>query len=219
MSNKKDSIVDKAIPLFNQRGYASVSLYELANTLNMSRGNLTYHFKDKEILLGAIAQRMWNQIEKERSKSRQLPSFENLQNEVRLYYKYQREYKFIFTDPHVLRHEMIMNQFREMTDQSIADIKASIAFAIQLGNMNPEPYPGIYNNLAVTTWMLTFFWLPQQVIRGEKTTKDGDRMIWSLVIPHLTQKGINSFEKFFGKEVLENLGEPFTLDMSSLVTI
>jgi len=170
-------------------------------------------------LLAAIAKRMWDQIEKERSKSRQLPSFENLQNEVRLYYKYQREYKFIFTDPHVLRHEIIMNQFREMTDQSISDIKASIAFAIQLGNMNPEPYSGIYNNLALTTWMLTFFWLPQQVIRGEKTTQDGDRMIWRLVIPHLTEKGIRSFENFFGKEVLDSLGEPFNLDIDSLVTI
>lgn len=219
MSNKKDVIIEKAIPLFNQRGYASVSLYELANELKMSRGNLTYHYKDKDMLLAAIAKRMWDQIEKERSKSRQLPSFENLQNEVRLYYKYQREYKFIFTDPHVLRHEIIMNQFREMTDQSISDIKASIAFAIQLGNMNPEPYPGIYNNLALTTWMLTFFWLPQQVVRGEKTTQDGDRMIWSLVIPHLTEKGIKSFENFFGKEVLDNLGEPFTLDINSLVTI
>ena len=219
MSSKKDVIIEKAITLFHQRGYASVSLYELANELKMSRGNLTYHYKDKDILLAAIAKRMWDQIEKERSKSRQLPSFENLQNEVRLYYKYQREYKFIFTDPHVLRHEIIMNQFREMTDQSISDIKASIAFAIQLGNMNPEPYSGIYNNLALTTWMLTFFWLPQQVIRGEKTTQDGDRMIWSLVIPHLTEKGIRSFENFFGKEVLDSLGEPFNLDIDSLVTI
>ena len=167
----------------------------------------------------AISQRMWDQIEKERNKSRQLPSFENLQNEVRLYYKYQREYKFIFTDPHVLRHNIITTQFRQMMDQSILDIKASIAFAIQLGNMEPGPYPGIYNNLALTTWMLTFFWLPHQVIKGERTEKDGDRLIWSLVIPHLTDKGLKSFEKFFGREVLDDLGEPFTLDMDSLVTI
>jgi hypothetical protein len=67
--------------------------------------------------------------------------------------------------------------------------------------------------------MLTFFWLPQQVIRGEKTTTDGDQMIWSLVLPHLTEKGIKSFQKYFGQEVMENLGEPFTLDIQSLVRI
>lgn len=217
--SKKQLIIDHAVSLFNEKGYAAVTLFELANELNMSRGNLTYHFKDKDALLSVIAQQMWDQIEQERSKSRQLPSFENLNNEVKLYYKYQRQYRFIFTDPHVLKHKVIVNQFREMTQQSIDDNKASIAFSIELGNMREEPYPGIYNNLALTTWMLTFFWLPQQVIRGEKTTTDGDQMIWSLVLPHLTEKGIKSFQNYFGNEVMENLGEPFTLDLQSLVRI
>ena len=217
--SKKQQIIDHAVSLFNQKGYAAVTLFELANELSMSRGNLTYHFKDKEMLLGVIAQQMWDQIELERSKSRQLPSFENLQSEVHLYYKYQRQYKFIFTDPHVLKHKIIVKQFRQMTSQSIADIKASIAFSVELGNMRPESYPGLYNNMALTTWMLTFFWLPQQVIRGEKTTEDGDRMIWSLVLPHMTEKGLASFKKFFGEEVLHNLGEPFNLDIDSLVRI
>ena len=92
---------------------------------------------------------MWDQIEQERSKTRQLPSFENLNHEVKLYYKYQRHYRFIFIDPHVLKHNIIVKQFRQMTEQSINDIKASIAFSIQLGNMRIEPYPGVYNNLAV----------------------------------------------------------------------
>ena len=217
--SKKQHIIDGAIALFNDKGYSAVTLFELAKGLNMSRGNLAYHFKDKDMLLSTIAQQMWDQIEQERSKSRQLPSFENLHNEVKLYYKYQRQYGFVFTDPHVLKHNIIVKQFRQMTEESINDIKASIAFSIQLGNMRKEPYPGVYNNLALTTWMLTFFWLPQQVIRGDKTTTDGDQMIWSLVLPHLTEKGIRSFQKFFGKEVLDNLGDPFTLDIQSLVRI
>ena len=82
--SKKQLIIDKAVSLFNDKGYAAVSLFELANELSMSRGNLTYHFKDKDLLLGVIAQQMWDQIEQEKSKSRQLPSFENLQSEIRL---------------------------------------------------------------------------------------------------------------------------------------
>ncbi len=219
MPNKKDYILSKSVEYFNKTGYAQVTLFELAQELNMSRGNLTYHFKDKDSLLEAIATQMWNRIEAEKSKSRRLPSFENLNNEVQLYYKYQRQYSFIFIDPHVLKHPIIQSQFRKMTAQTIADNKAAIAFSIELGNMKEEPYPGVYNNLALTTWMLTFFWLPQQVIRGVKTKEDGDRMIWSLLLPHFTEKGVRSFEKFFGKEVLENLGSPFITDINSLVTI
>ena len=215
--SKKTTIIQDATAYFNKHGFASVNLLGLAQALNMSRGNLTYHFKDKEVLLSAIADEMWTKIKTERNKSRQLPSFENLHNEVQLYYRFQREYSFIFLDSHVLNDPIIKKQFREMTSQSIADNRAAIAFAIQLGNMQAEAYPGIYNNIALITWMLTFFWLPQQVIRGNKTKEDGERLIWSILIPHFTEKGKSSFNKFFGSDILKNLGEPFEMDLSTLV--
>lgn len=211
--NTKDKIVSFAIKTFNSKGFAAVSLNELALQMDISRGNLTYHFKDKEVLLEYISEQMWNKIEKERSKSRQFPSFENLHNEVQLYYKFQKEYAFIFLDPHVLRHPLIRKKFREMTAQTLKDNKAAIAFAIQLGNLKPESFAGLYNNIAFTTWMLTFFWLPQQIIRGDKTANEGEKMIWSLLIPHLTEKGLASFEKFFGKQYLKALGDPFPTDV------
>lgn len=214
---KKAQIIKAATSYFNAHGYAAVNLMELAHALGMSRGNLTYHFKDKEALLTAIAAEMWEKINKERNKSRQLPSFENLHNEVQLYYKFQRAYSFIFLDSQVLKDPIIKQQFREMTAQSIQDNRAAIAFAIQLGNMKPETYPGMYNNIALITWMLTFFWLPQQVISGDKTKVDGERLVWSILIPHFTEKGLHSFKKFFGPDVLKGLGEPFEMDLSVLV--
>ncbi len=208
----KDKIIKHAVKCFNKQGFAAVSLFELAQQLGMSRGNLTYHFKDKDILLETIAERMWSKIETERSKSRRLPSFENLHNDVQLLYRFQKEYSFIFLDTHVLNHPTIKKQFRIMTERSIEDNKASIAFAIKLGNMEPEPVPGLYNNIAFMTWMMTFFWLSQQIIRGEKTKEDGEKMIWSLLYPHFTPKGVEAFHKFFGKEYAMTLGEQFEFD-------
>ena len=195
--DKKSYIISKAKHYFNVHGYQAVTLHELANHLMMSRGNLTYHFKDKRSLLQAIADEMWDKLKTERNKSRKLPSFENLHNEVQLYYKFQKEYSFIFLDTQVLNDAVIKKAFREMTEQTIEDNKANIAFSIQIGNMRPESYPGMYNNIAMITWMLTFFWLPQQVIRGEKSKEDGERLIWSILIPHFTEKGIKSFTKFY----------------------
>ncbi len=215
--DKKAFIIQAATRYFNEHGYMTVSLFQLAQHLGMSRGNLTYHFKDKDRLLDAINEEMWDKIKSERNKSRQLPSFQNLHNEIQLYYKFQKQYRFIFLDSHVLNHPLVKQQFREMTTQSIADNKAAIAFAIQLGNMKPETYPGMYNNIALITWMLTFFWLPQQVIRGSKTTEDGERLIWSILIPHFTPKGLKSFKKFFGQDILDSLGAPFEYDLNHLI--
>lgn len=214
----QDKIIQEATLYFNKNSFGSTTLFELAKAIGMSRGNLTYHFKDKEALLAAIATEMWNKIKTERSKSRQLPSFENLHNEVQLYYRFQKKYAFIFLDPNVLNHPLIKKQFREMTAETIEDNKAAIAFSIKLGNLKPEPLPGIYNNIAFIAWMLTFFWMAQQIIRGEKTEEDGEKMIWSILVPHFTEKGIQSFINFFGKNYYQNLGEPFKMDIDQLIS-
>jgi len=218
VTDTKIKIINRAKQLFNKKGFASMSLFEIANDLGMSRGNLTYHFKDKDILLYTIAEEMWSKIKTEREKSVILPSFKNLHNEVQLYYKYQKEYAFIFLDRHVLNHPQVKKQFRQMTKQSITQNKHIIAFSLEVGNMKPEPFPGLYNNLSTITWMLTFFWLPQQVIRGEKKQEDGEKLIWSVLLPHLTNKGIRNFKKFFGQEYLDSLGQPFELDIESLIS-
>ncbi len=218
MSSTKQKIIQQAKKLFNQNGFSAISLFELAQKLDMSRGNLAYHFKDKDILLRAIADEMWHKIESARAKSRKLPSFENLHDEVQLYYRFQKEYAFIFLDTHVLNHPIIKKHFRKMTEQTIEDFKAGIAFSIKLGNMKEEPVAGMYHNIAFITWMISFYWLSQQIIRGEKTGEDGEKMIWSILVPHFTEKGIHSFKGFFGEEYYNNLGEPFEVDLNKFIT-
>ena len=65
--------------------------------------------------------------------------------------------------------------------------------------------------------MLSFFWLAQQIIRGEKTEEDGEKMIWSMLIPHFTEKGIQAFKNFFGEAYYNNLGQPFEMDIDQFI--
>ncbi len=217
MNSTKQKIIDCAIRLFTKHGFGAVSLFEIAGELNISRGNLTYHFKDKDVLLGAISTQMWDKITKERNKSRQLPSFENLHNEVQLYHKIQKEYAFMFNDNHVLKHPLLKKKFKEMINQTVEDNKAAIAFAIAAGNMRPEPFKGIYHNIALNTWMIAFFWLSQKTIRGENKSEDAEAIIWSMLIPHFTEKGIKAFKAFFGEDYLENLGEKFEPNIENFI--
>jgi len=216
--NTKNKIIDFATNYFNQAGYGAITIQELANKMDMSRGNLTYYFKTKDDLLATIVTDMWDKMDKESNKRRALPSFENLHNTAKLYYQIQKQYSFIFLDQHVLRHPLVKEKFREQTQKNIEDNRAALAFAIKLGNVKPEPIPGMYNNIAFITWMVPFYWLNQQVIRGEKTEEDAEKILWSILLPHFTEKGINSFIKFFGKKYYESLGEPFTVDLDSFIS-
>ncbi|MFT7587953.1 MAG: AcrR family transcriptional regulator [Limisphaerales bacterium] len=209
--NTKFKIISAARKYFNHSGFSPVSLFELAQHMEMSRGNLTYHFKDKEVLLEAIAEELWSKIEAERSKTRQLPSFENLHNEIQLYQRVQKDYAFIFHDSHVLNHPVIKKKFREMTEQTILDNTNIIAFSIRIGNMNPERIAGTYRNIALLAWMVPFYWMPQQKLRGKQESEDAEKIIWSLLLPHFTEQGIKSFKAFFGESYFEDLGPAFDL--------
>jgi len=50
----KIKILNIARDLFNKEGYTRVSMRDIASALNMSVGNLTYHFAKKEDLVEAI---------------------------------------------------------------------------------------------------------------------------------------------------------------------
>ncbi|MAP01682.1 MAG: hypothetical protein CMD01_02545 [Flavobacteriales bacterium] len=214
----REKIMNEATKAFNKSGFSAVNLFELANTLGISRGNLTYHFKDKESLLKGISDQMWDKIEKERAKSRQLPSFENLHNEVQLYFKFQKQYSFIFQDPHVLNNQMLRKKFKEMTSHFINDIKAGIAFSISIGNVKEEQFPGTYNNIAFLTWLIAFYWNSKENVCNEISIKDGEKIIWSLMIPHFTDKGMQSFKKFFGEDYFNEISKPFEVNLSNYIS-
>ena len=213
----KRKIIALATKQFNQKGFGAVSLQELAQIVGISRGNLTYHFKSKDLLLEAIANQMWAQLEQERSKTLSFPSFENLHHQVQMYYQFQKTYAFIFLDTHVLNHPKIKKRFRALTEQTINDNKAKLAYAIQTGNLQAEPFPGVYDSIAHTTWMLTFYWHSQQIVRGEEVGTDGEKMIWSMIRPYLTDKGLAAFKTFFGESYFNALGETFDPNLNQLI--
>jgi len=205
----KEKILQIAIAAFNENGFGAVSMQSLANELNISRGNLTYHFKNKDELLSAIADVMWNKFEKEKAKSRNLPSFENLHKEVRLIYEFQREFAFVFLDARMAGHPQLKNSIKKMQRYSEENHKMAIAFSIQLGNMKAESIPGTYNSLSYVIWLLSTYCLFQKVSTGEKTIKEVEKTIWSLILPHMTKKGHSAFKKYFGLSYFKQIGEDF----------
>jgi TetR/AcrR family transcriptional regulator, transcriptional repressor for nem operon len=56
MSNKttRDQIVDAADQLFYRRGYEHTSFSDIADAVQISRGNFYYHFKTKDDILDAV---------------------------------------------------------------------------------------------------------------------------------------------------------------------
>lgn len=213
----RQKIVQTSIRLFNEKGYGAVNLEELAQTLGISRGNLTYHFKNKNDLLEDITGEMWKKIAVEKEKTLQVPSFQNMHNQTQMYYKFQKEYAFVFLDRHVQNHPIVKDQFKAMIKKTIEDFHKMIAMGIQIGTVKKEKIPGTYRSLALSVWMVSFYWLSQQTTRDKTNSKVGEKVIWGLILPHLTRKGITGFKEYFGETFYEKLGPPFDVNQYALI--
>ncbi len=209
----KERILSIALSLFNKHGFGSVTMKQIADEMLVDRRNLTYHFS-KDTLLEAIADQMWAKLDAERKKRRDFPSFENLDSETKMYYAFQKEYAFIFNDIKVIQHPVLKDKFNQLATSSIQDHEAAIAFAIKLGNIRPEPFKGAYHNLCLSVWALSMFWVPQQAIRKIQDPEELRQVMWSLILPHFTEKGIQSFKEFFGAEFFDTIGKPFDVDVN-----
>lgn len=58
MTGTKDRILDGSLELFNSKGVQAVTTNHIADHLNMSPGNLYYHFRSKEHIIRALFERI-----------------------------------------------------------------------------------------------------------------------------------------------------------------
>ena len=93
----KEKILIASKKLFLSEGFRAPTLNLLAQKVGISRGNLTYYFKDKEALLEALAEEMWAKYEANIGRAMQFPSWGSTNEVTKVYLELQEEYSFIFS--------------------------------------------------------------------------------------------------------------------------
>ncbi|SHK67123.1 TetR/AcrR family transcriptional regulator [Chryseobacterium polytrichastri] len=124
----KDKIVSKALKLFNEKGYNNITTRHIAAELNISPGNLHYHFKHsediiKQLFLELISQMDQMMTDLKKNESKDLESLYNFTYATfGIFYSYQ----FIF-----LNFLDILNKLPEIEAQyEILNIRRKEEFNI-----------------------------------------------------------------------------------------
>lgn len=193
----RDRILDMALKLFNQRGIDNVSIRDIAAELNISDGNLRYHFRTRDDLVEALFQRLVDTIGSELmgavGKHQNILLMRHL-----LGYLMQRfyEYRFIVQDLLSLTHNYpnIKKTFFRITTERLVITKAMYQAYIDNGYIVPEPYPGHYDQLLENSLILSHFWIngaqlfyhgkPKDIVAHYTST------IFSLFYPYFTEKAM-----------------------------
>lgn len=193
----REKIIVESVELFNSRGISPVTLRDIADRVGISIGNLAYHFKNKDFIIEEIFRLMEEERQKRLSEVQMIPSFDNANRQTLAILKISYKYRFFYLDTlDILRaYPAIAKLHKKQVEDSINYVKAILDYSVGSGNMKPEPYPGCYRRLSETVWSIMQFWLMSEAIRGIKKHSANEARItmWSLVEPHLTEKGRKNF--------------------------
>lgn len=203
--NTKELIKNKAVELFNLHGFSHVKIQQIAEALGISLGNLTYHFKTKEILIEQILNDQLELQKKFHDKFRLMPIFQDFDVFIENYFYFQDQYLFFFTDKlDILRNYPAITQkeaaLRKWEEQLLFSF---FQFNVARGSFVSEMISNSFYYLAKqVSWQLES-WLMVQELRGIKTPNliEFKKSIWLLLYPYFSDLGKMEWGQFENNKI------------------
>ena len=192
MKQIKEKILLTAIDLFNHNGVGNVRVKDIAETAEISPGNLTYHFKTKKELMVAVYKYMVQSLEKMTlGESIFLESIDVIEL-TKTYLNFQVRFRFFYRDTlEIMRlYPEIKEAYKKQVNQIINFNQNIIFLLVGKGQLVPEPHEGHYLSLARNIWAIQNSWLSEREILGSESVDiyDGIQAGMDLTLPYLTEK-------------------------------
>lgn len=97
-SSTRERILQACLLLFNAEGLAAVSTHRIAAELEISPGNLHYHFKTKEQMVAWLLRRFEQQVQALNGAAGDIAAIDDLWLALHLRFETIAEYRFVYRD-------------------------------------------------------------------------------------------------------------------------
>ncbi|CAM1343456.1 TetR/AcrR family transcriptional regulator [Tenacibaculum amylolyticum] len=197
----KEKIKTTALQLFNETGISTVSMLQIAQKLNISAGNLSYHFKNKELLLEAIFEDLKEESTKFLFPPNEYITLHHFENSMRKFDRVQSKYEFFFNElVHITRvYPSIAKRYEAVNLTRFKESRKLIDYYIETDRLKPENEYTNYDKMIHSIWMISTFWQSQKQIITDTdfTLNKGDFIDfhWNLLIPFLTETGLTEYQQ------------------------
>ncbi|MDA0196720.1 MAG: TetR family transcriptional regulator [Bacteroidetes bacterium] len=196
-----NKIIQAAVRLYNEKGLSNVTSRHIADDINISNGNLGYHFPNKEAIVFAVYRQMGEEMSifYPEHKEDILNPVEHLHKLLVRLEEFQTEYRFFCLDlMDICRKYEKVNKVL-VDNMRIRKIQMAGFFQkfVEMNYMKPEPTTGYYDRLQHTIRILLTFWKSQEaVVANIDFNREGEmvRHVWEILLPHFTAKGIAEYE-------------------------
>lgn len=213
----KDRILQTSLLLFNETGELNVTTVDIANEMEISPGNLYYHFRGKEIIIEAL----YDQFEREMIDILSAPIQKKVSVHDSWFYLYVvfehiYNYRFLYfnlTDI-MQRYEKIQRRFKRLLKSKTATAKSmcdNMARENVLKFHGDSEADALVNQVVLTIlyWM-NFSRLNDRMSKNpELLMHDGVFQVMSLIAPHMADDKKEFFDecKNLYRELIRNAHE------------
>jgi AcrR family transcriptional regulator len=188
----KQLLAEAAIDLFNARGLARVSVRDLAAQLDISPGNVTYHFKSKDLLveyaLDSLIERM-NELSAAAFATTDLDAYREMLGKI---WEVQHRYRFFYIDAaDILRaYPKVKRAYQAVVKRRIEQSKRYFNALIDAQILEPLDAQEL-EVLTRRSWMVLSFWQSRLVILNEPASPEQFvEEVFGVLRPHLTAKAM-----------------------------
>lgn len=166
----RDRILDVALELFNAAGTAPISTNHIAAAAVISPGNLYYHFRNKEQIVQAIFERLFDRYQQVFTlPPDRPPTLADLRHLVRANFDVLWEYRFAYRELAVLlrRDEVLRQRWLEVRRHGYSGFRDLVTAFVSAGVVAAPAGAGAVDRLADLCWLISEFWLPNLEVNGQ----------------------------------------------------
>lgn len=169
----KARILAAAVTLFNQHGTAQVSTNHIAEAAGISPGNLYYHFRNKEAIIRAVCDQLFDLTATMFQPSTDRPpSLADVQQWVRANFIVTWQYAFVYRElPALIKHDPVLGAtYATVRQRGYSGFRTLIDVLREAGVLLPTVTPEVCEQLADLCWLLSESWLTALDLQGVPAT-------------------------------------------------
>jgi AcrR family transcriptional regulator len=186
----RERILELSLALFNERGEPNVTTNHIADELEISPGNLYYHFRNKD----DIIEQLFAQYEERMDQALlipegRLPNLEDIWLQLHMIYECIWDYRFLYRDlvDILSRSRKVRLHFSRILKRATENATDVLRGLVAAGIMRASADE--VQALATNILVIATFWLNYSSVRGEKDEQEairaGIRQVMMLLAPFL----------------------------------
>jgi len=186
----RNRILDVALRLFNEQGETNISTNHIADELEISPGNLYYHYRNKDDIIEQLFQRFEERMDQAlvAPEGREV-TLEDVWLQLHLVFECIWNYRFIYRDiiNILTRNRSLRLRFARILKRGSSNAQGIMRGLNETGAMRASAAE--IEGLATNILVLATFWLNYANVRGEKdeqrAIQQGIVQVMMLVSPFL----------------------------------